>query len=210
MIRCARLLSTAYAERGIAISNARDRLQGYLQVENTYLSTFQILGGFGLLLGTLGLAVVLLRNVWERRREFALLRAVGYRRRNLGGLVLAENAALVLFGLCAGVGSALIAVAPQAAGGSTPWARLSGLLALVVAAGLAAGLIGLRATVRALSRCRTARRMNRHSHVISTKSVFIVGSSSSHEHTSILGVCISVKSDWLRQHPEVGIVWFLR
>jgi hypothetical protein len=143
------LLSAAYAQRGIAISNARDKLQGYLQVENTYLSTFQILGGFGLLLGTLGLAVVLLRNVWERRREFALLRAVGYRRRDLGGLVLAENAALVLFGLCAGVGSALIAVAPQTTAGGTPWARLACLLALVVVAGLAAGLLGLRATVRA-------------------------------------------------------------
>ena len=150
------LLSTAYSDRGIAIANARDKLQGYLQVENTYLSTFQILGGFGLLLGTFGLAVVLLRNLWERRREFALLRAVGYRRRDLGTLVLAENAALVLFGLCAGVGSALIAVAPQAVAGGTPWAHLAGLLCLVLAAGLAAGLFGLRATVRAHSRRGTA------------------------------------------------------
>jgi putative ABC transport system permease protein len=145
------LLTTAYADRGLSIAHARDKLQGYLQVENTYLSTFQILGAFGLLLGTLGLAVVLLRNVWERRREFALLRAVGYRRRDLGGLVLAENTVLVLFGLGAGVGAALLAVAPHAAeaGGGTPWARLAGLLALVLAAGLAAGLLAIRATVRA-------------------------------------------------------------
>jgi len=34
-----------------------------LEVENTYLATFQALGGLGLLLGALGLAVVLLRSV---------------------------------------------------------------------------------------------------------------------------------------------------
>ncbi len=34
--------------------------------------------GLGLLLGTIGLAAVMFRNVLERRRELALLRAVGY------------------------------------------------------------------------------------------------------------------------------------
>ena len=56
------------------------RLAEFHAVENTYLSTFQTLGGLGLLVGTVGLAAVLLRNVLERRRELALLRAVGYGR----------------------------------------------------------------------------------------------------------------------------------
>ena len=56
----------------------RERLAEFHRVENTYLSTFQTLGGLGLLLGTVGLAAVLLRNVLERRRELALLGAVGY------------------------------------------------------------------------------------------------------------------------------------
>ena len=55
-----------------------ERLDEYHRVENTYLSTFQTLGGLGLLLGTVGVAAVLLRNVLERRRELALLGAVGY------------------------------------------------------------------------------------------------------------------------------------
>ena len=50
-------------------------MAAYLAVENTYLATFQALGGLGLLLGALGLAVVLLRSVWERRGELALLRS---------------------------------------------------------------------------------------------------------------------------------------
>ena len=57
-----------------------ERLAEFHRVENTYLSTFQTLGGLGLLLGTIGLAAVLLRNVLERRRELALLGAVGYAR----------------------------------------------------------------------------------------------------------------------------------
>ena len=89
------LFQTALDSRGVTITPAQERLAAYLAVENTYLSTFQVLGGFGLLLGALGLAVVLLRNVWERRGELALLRALGYRRRALGWLVFAENAALL-------------------------------------------------------------------------------------------------------------------
>ena len=51
---------------------AAERLAEFHRVENTYLATFQMLGGLGLLLGTVGLAAVLLRNVVERRRDLAL------------------------------------------------------------------------------------------------------------------------------------------
>jgi ABC-type antimicrobial peptide transport system permease subunit len=145
------LFQTALANRGVSVTSARERVAAYMAVENTYLSTFQVLGGFGLLLGALGLAVVLLRNAWERRGELALLRALGYRRRALGWLVLAENAALLVLGLGAGVGAAALAVAPQvlAGEGAVPWARLAGLLAVVLAVGLAAGGLAVRSTVRA-------------------------------------------------------------
>ncbi|HLA83376.1 MAG TPA: ABC transporter permease, partial [Thermoguttaceae bacterium] len=51
------------------------------------------------MLGTLGLAVVQLRNVVERRRELAVLRAVGLRSRQIAWLVLAENGFLLIAGL---------------------------------------------------------------------------------------------------------------
>src|SRR5262249_13022561 len=51
------LLETALAERGFEAASTAQRLAAYLAVENTYLSTFQALGGLGLLLGALGLAV---------------------------------------------------------------------------------------------------------------------------------------------------------
>ena len=91
-----------------------DRLAEYHRVENTYLSTFQTLGGLGLLLGTIGLAAVLLRNVLERRRELALLGAVGYSRSRLFIIVIAESAFLLTCGLT-GAYCALGGHAPAAA-----------------------------------------------------------------------------------------------
>jgi hypothetical protein len=145
------LLAAALAERGVEVTSTAKRLQEYLAVENTYLSTFQALGGLGLLLGALGLAVVLLRSVWERRAELALLRALGFRKSALGWLVLAENGFLLLIGLGAGAGAALLAVAPHvfASEGQIPWSYLLGLLGLVLAVGLTTGALAVAATLRA-------------------------------------------------------------
>lgn len=133
----ARVLEVGLRPNGLTATPTRDRVAAYQAVIGAYLSTFQLLGGFGLLLGVLGLAVVVLRGVSERVGELALLRAVGYRPRALQFLVLAENAALLLVGLAAGVLAAAASVAPHiASGASVPWARLLGMLGLVLAVGL--------------------------------------------------------------------------
>jgi hypothetical protein len=134
---------------GLEATRTTDRVAAYLAVQNTYLTTFQLLGGFGLLLGVLGLAVVLLRNVWERRSELALLRAMGYRVGTLNRLVLVENSLLLLLGLGVGVLAALAAVAPHmASGGSIPWGRLAIMLGAVLIVGLVAAGAAVMASVR--------------------------------------------------------------
>jgi putative ABC transport system permease protein len=127
-----------------------ERLAGFHRVENTFLSTFQMLGGLGLALGTLGLAAVLLRNVLERRRELALLRAVGYRRTHFALMVLAENVLLLFCGLVTGTACALLAVVPVVAsrGGRLPLASLGLLLLAVVLSGLLASLLATVAALR--------------------------------------------------------------
>jgi ABC-type antimicrobial peptide transport system permease subunit len=104
----------------------------------------------GVLLGTLGLAVVLLRNVWERRGELALLRALGYKRRELGWLVLAENALLVLMGLAVGLLAALVAVTPHLRDrfADLPWLGIAALVGLTLLFGLGSGLLALLTTLR--------------------------------------------------------------
>ncbi len=145
------VLERALADHGLTVTSTRERMQAYLDVENTYIATFQALGGLGLLLGALGLAVVLLRSVWERRGELALLRALGFRRSALGWLVLAENAFLLVVGLAVGAVTALVAVAPPVltGTGAVPWLRVAVLIALVLAVGLTAGAAAVAATLRA-------------------------------------------------------------
>jgi ABC-type lipoprotein release transport system permease subunit len=144
-------LETGLANQGFLVTPTAQRLESYLAVENNYLSTFQALGGLGLLLGALGLAIVLLRTAWERRGELALLRALGYRRTALGWLMFAENGFLLVLGLVIGAVTALLAVAPHlfAGSGGVPVLRLLGLLMVVLIVGLTAGAAAVAATVRA-------------------------------------------------------------
>jgi ABC-type antimicrobial peptide transport system permease subunit len=146
-----RVLERALADRGFEVTPTRQRLEAYLAVENTYLTTFQALGGLGLVLGSLGLAVVLLRAVWERRAELALLRALGFRKRMLAWLVLAENSFLLLVGLLVGAVSALLSILPQllTGAGSVPWRHLALLFAGVLVVALAAGAAAVASTLRA-------------------------------------------------------------
>jgi ABC-type antimicrobial peptide transport system permease subunit len=133
----AQALEIGFRANGLIATPTRDRVASYQAVIGAYLSTFQLLGGFGLLLGVLGLAVVILRAVWERMGELALLRAVGYRTRMIQFLVLVENALLLFLGLTSGVLAALASVAPHvASGAAVPWDRLAVMLGLVLVAGL--------------------------------------------------------------------------
>lgn len=143
-------LEDKLSDFGFDAVGTEEKLAGFHQVENTYLSTFQTLGGLGLLLGTFGLATVLLRNVLERRRELALMRAVGYRSLHLSLMVIAENALLLGCGLLTGTLCALLAIIPAlvARGGRLSAVSLGLLLLVVLLTGLAASLVAVRAAVR--------------------------------------------------------------
>ena len=144
-------LEEGLAPYGLDAAAAAGRLARYQAVENTYLSTFQTLGGLGLLLGTVGLAVVLLRNAVERRGEWAFMRALGFRRRLLGRLLLVEQTFLLLAGLGIGTGAALLAAAPHWAtqAGRLPWDSLALTLIAVLCTGLVASALAGRWAMRA-------------------------------------------------------------
>jgi ABC-type lipoprotein release transport system permease subunit len=137
-----RPLEEALADWGMVVERSSDRLAAYHRVENTYLSTFQTLGILGLALGTFGLAAIVLRNVLERRRELALLRAVGYRGRALSLIIVVETVLLMAGGVVCGSVCAMLAIVPAlvARGGSPPLAAAGAMLAAIVAAGLLASL----------------------------------------------------------------------
>jgi len=133
------------ADWGFNVKSSRERLAAYQAVENAYLSTFQSLGALGLILGTAGLATVLLRNVLERRRELALLRAVGYRRQILSVIIVAENVVLMVCGLACGTICALLAILPalHARGVTFPIAMVGAILVSVLVVGLASSILAV-------------------------------------------------------------------
>jgi hypothetical protein len=145
----AQILENALSDYGCDVTSTREKLANYQAVENTYLSVFQTLGGLGLLLGTLGLGIILIRNIIERRGELATLRAFGFRRSTLSLMLVAENVFLVAGGILIGSVAALIAVLPHLLGGHAPapWLSLFITLASVLAVG---GLASWAAVTMAL------------------------------------------------------------
>ncbi len=131
-------LSRALQDVGLESVPAVKRMNELNAVQNTYLGTFQVLGGLGLLLGSGGLGVVVLRNVLERRGELAVLLAIGFRRKELLRLILSEHLALLGVGLAIALVAALVAVLPAilSPGNQLPYGSLAVTLAAVLLNGL--------------------------------------------------------------------------
>ncbi|NPD45851.1 MULTISPECIES: FtsX-like permease family protein [unclassified Lentimicrobium] len=107
------VLNNDLSDYGMVITAAPTRLANFYSVTNTYLSIFMILGGLGVILGTIGLGIVLVRNMLERRQELDLLKAIGYDKKQILNLVLTENIALLILGIFIGLVSALIGILPS-------------------------------------------------------------------------------------------------
>jgi len=133
----AKTLSRKMAGAGLSVTTTTDRLAMFTAVINTYLSIFQVLGSLGVLLGSVGLGTIVMRNVLERRGELALLRAMGLGKGRLFRLVFVEHLLLVVLGALCGALSGVVAVLPAllSPGARVPYGSLSLTLAAIVAGG---------------------------------------------------------------------------
>ena len=142
-------LERALEPFGFDAQSTRARLDAFHRVENTYLSTFQALGGLGLVLGCFGLVAVIARNVLERRRELALLGAAGFTGADLQKVVAIEHLLIVGVGLAVGLAAAGVAIAPVVASrtGAAPWNALVWVVPVALA-GIAASFGATRSLRR--------------------------------------------------------------
>ena len=115
----------------MTVETVEERLRLLGSVEGTYLDMFLVLGGLGMVLGVVGIALVILRGVQERSGELALLSAVGLPRRMVVRLFVAEYGVLVLAGLVIGLVPALVAIQPAARSlhSELPWRAMAGVVA---------------------------------------------------------------------------------
>jgi hypothetical protein len=126
-----------YERMGLDVIPSTERLLEFYAVESTYLAMFLVLGALGLAVGSLGMGVVVLRNIQDRRAETALLRAVGYEKSLLFKLLFNEHGFLMLGGLVVGIGSAAVAMVPALfiSQSNAPVGTLLTLLVLVILCG---------------------------------------------------------------------------
>ncbi|MBK8093397.1 MAG: ABC transporter permease [Verrucomicrobiaceae bacterium] len=143
-------LTRQLEQRGLALEPAKQRLEAFLAVQNTYIGIFTILGGLGVLLGTAGLGVLLARHVLERRGELGLMQALGFRQGALRRLILGEHAVLLALGVVLGVLSAALAVWPalRQGGGELPLGFLSLLVVGILLLGLLVCFVATMFAVR--------------------------------------------------------------
>lgn len=126
------LLTNRFSGLGAEVISTSERLQGFNIVENTYLSVFMVLGGFGILLGTAGLAVIILKNLNDRREEFSLYLALGFPTRFISRILLTEYGFILTAGVITGAFSAMWASLPLWWGSGWPSLLFPGTIVIVV------------------------------------------------------------------------------
>ncbi|HYQ59230.1 MAG TPA: FtsX-like permease family protein, partial [Draconibacterium sp.] len=105
-------LQSVFRDYGWEMESAAKRLVEFYSVTNTYLSIFLALGALGLILGTIGLAVILARTILERRREVALMQAIGFTKNSVFKLLRNEYLLLLVSGVLLGFVTAVVATLP--------------------------------------------------------------------------------------------------
>lgn len=147
--RISRDISWALQDTGMDLVGTADKLAEFNQVSNTYLSIFLILGSFGLILGSLGITILIGRNVKERKNELALMKALGFPQQTIQTIILSEHlmqlGAGVFFGLVAAVLASLPALTTP--GTRIPYLTLISVLVVVLINGI---IWSYSATFRAL------------------------------------------------------------
>jgi putative ABC transport system permease protein len=146
-----RAIGRSLSRYGVSVVPAAERLAEFNSVQNAYLSIYALLGWLGMLIGSLGLAIVIARNMAESRRELAMLRAVGFGRPALTRYVFAEHLLPLGLGLAGGIIASAVAVYPAASlqGAALPIGFLLVPIGAIVVSAVACVVIAAGVTLRA-------------------------------------------------------------
>ena len=105
-------LAAKFNRFGLDAIPAVQRILEFYAVETTYLAMFLVLGGLGLAIGSAGMGVVVLRNLFERRREIAMLHALGFPSNPIYKILFTEYGLLLIAGLGIGGIAAAVSMVP--------------------------------------------------------------------------------------------------
>ena len=131
-------LRNVFRDYGWEMTTSVQRLMEFNSVENTYLSIFLALGALGLILGTVGLAVMLARTLLERKNEIILMLSLGFTRKQIISLLIREYAFLLIWGVIIGFLAAIVAVLPNflSTGGKVSFLTVLLIVATIIINGI--------------------------------------------------------------------------
>ena len=119
------------------------RIESTLEFTDRISSFLQIYVTFGLVIGAVGMGVISVRNVSERKREIGMMRAIGFPRGQVILSVLLELVVLGVIGLIIGVINGLIVSVGfanmQSATLVIPWEEIGLYLSIIVLIALGSG-----------------------------------------------------------------------
>jgi putative ABC transport system permease protein len=99
----------AAVQQGIDASPVRDLAEKSSEIK-VARSFAWVTSTIALIIGSIGMLNTLMMSVFERTREIAMLRALGWKRRRIVGLILGEATLLCSAGAVVGIGFAILAV----------------------------------------------------------------------------------------------------
>lgn len=121
------------------------RIETTLQMTDRIASFLQIYVSFGLVIGAVGMGVISVRNVAERKREIGMMRAIGFPRKQVMLSVLLELVVLGVIGLVIGIVNGLLVSLGFANLQNMPliipWEQLGMYLSFIVLIAIGAGSI---------------------------------------------------------------------
>ena len=121
------------------------KVESSLEMVQRIVSFLQIYVTFGLIIGAVGMTVISVRNVSERKREIGMMRAIGFPRTQVMLSVLLELVVLGIIGLAIGVvNGVIISVGFANMQGATlviPWKDIGVYLGFITAIAIAAGAV---------------------------------------------------------------------
>ncbi len=121
------------------------RIESSLEMMERITSFLQIYVTFGLVIGAVGMGVISVRNVAERKREIGMMRAIGFPKKQVMLSVLLELVVLGIIGLIIGIINGLLISAGIANMQNTtlviPWSDLAVYLSFITFIALGAGAL---------------------------------------------------------------------
>ena len=121
------------------------RVETTLEMTDRITSFLQIYVSFGLAIGAVGMGVISVRNVAERKREIGMMRAIGFPRKQVMLSVLLELVVLGIIGLVIGIVNGLLVSVGFANLQNMPlvipWQQLGVYLSFIVLIAIGAGSI---------------------------------------------------------------------